>query len=36
MMNMVLSAAIEAQAGETLEISSRARQAMVRLPFGPP
>ncbi len=36
MMNMVLSAAIEAQAGETFEISSRAMQAMVRLPFGPP
>ncbi len=35
MMNMVLSAAIDAQAGETFEISSRAMQAMVRLPFGP-
>src|ERR1700722_10825168 len=36
MMNMVLSAAIEAQAGDTFEISSRAMQAMVRLALGPP
>src|SRR3954447_1652496 len=36
MMNMVFSAASDAQAGENLEISSRAMQAMVRLPLGPP
>ena len=36
MMNMELRPAIEAQAGETLEISSRAMQTIVRLPFGPP
>ena len=35
-MNMVLRPAIEAQAGETFEISSRAMHIMVRLPFGPP
>src|SRR6185437_9427322 len=36
MMNMVLRPAMEAQAGETFEISSRAMHIMVRLPFGPP
>jgi len=36
MMNIELRPAIEAQAGETFDISSRAMQTMVRLPFGPP
>ena len=36
MMNIELRPAIEAQAGETLDISSRAMHTIVRLPFGPP
>jgi len=36
MMNIELRPAIEAQAGETLAISSRAMQTIVKFPFGPP
>src|SRR5882724_1876453 len=36
MMNIELRPAIDEQAGETLAISSRAMQTIVRLPFGPP
>ena len=35
-MNIELRPAIEAQAGETFDISSRAMQTIVILPFGPP
>ena len=35
-MNMVFKPASEPQAGDTLDISSRAMHIMVRLPFGPP
>src|SRR5258707_3409597 len=36
MINIELRPAIDEHAGETLAISSRAMQTIVRLPFGPP